>query len=61
MWAFWLAEGGIPSKKLHDVVRKTASVDPGMKRLADEYFKLVEKLKEKSYITESRGCPIATS
>lgn len=53
MWTLWFAEGGIPSKELRDVVNEAVSVDPGMEKLAGEYFKLVEKLERKSYMSRA--------
>lgn len=53
MWDLWFTEGCIPSKELRDVVREAVSVDAGMERLAGEYFKLVDKLKEKSYMSRT--------
>lgn len=53
MWDLWFAEGGIPSKELRDIVREAVSVDFGMEKLASEYFKLVEKLEEKSYMSRA--------
>lgn len=53
MWGLWLADGGIPSKELRDVVREAVSVDPGMERLAGEYFKLVEKLETRLYMSRA--------
>ena len=53
MWNLWFAEGGIPSKELRDVVNEAVSVDPGMEKLAGEYFKLVEKLEQKSYMSRA--------
>ena len=52
MWNLWFGEGGIPSKELRDVVHEAVSVDPNMERLAGEYFKLVEKLEQKSYMSQ---------
>lgn len=57
MWDLWFAEGGVPSKELRDVVRVAVSVDAAMEKLAGEYFKLVEKLERKSYM--SRACAVA--
>ena len=53
MWGLWFAEGGIPSKELRDVVREAVGVDSGMEKLASEYFKLVEKLEQKSYMSRA--------
>lgn len=53
MWDLWFAEGGIPSKELRDVVHEAVGVDPDMERLAGEYFKLVEKLEQKSYMSRA--------
>ena len=53
MWDLWFAEGGIPSKELRDVVHEAVSVDPDMEKLAGEYFKLVEKLEQKSYMSRA--------
>ena len=55
MWGLWLADGGIPSKELRDVVREAVSVDPGMERLAGEYFKLVEKLETRLYMSRAHA------
>lgn len=49
----WFAEGGTPSKELRDVVREAVSVDVGMERLAGEYFKLIEKLETKSFMSRA--------
>lgn len=53
MWDLWFTEGGIPSKELRDVVHETVSVDSEMERLAGEYFKLVEKLERKLYMSRA--------
>lgn len=53
MWDLWLAEGGIPSKELRDVVHEAVGTDSGMEKLASEYFKLVEKLEQKSYMSRA--------
>lgn len=53
MWNLWFAEGGIPSKELRDVVHEAVGVDSDMEELAGEYFKLVEKLEQKSYMSRA--------
>lgn len=53
MWDLWFAEGGIPSRELRDVVHEAVSVDSNMEKLASEYFKLVEKLEQKSYMSRA--------
>lgn len=53
MWNLWFAEGGIPSKELRDVVHEAVGVDSGMEKLAGEYFQLVEKLEQKSYMSRA--------
>lgn len=53
MWDFWFAGGGTPSKELRDVVREAICVDSDMEKLAGEYFKLVKKLEEKTYMSRS--------
>lgn len=53
MWDLWFDEGGIPSKELRDVVHEAVGVNPDMERLAGEYFKLVEKLEQKSYMSRA--------
>ena len=45
MWRFWLENPARPSKELKDVVRAAVSVDHEMKELANNYFKLEEKLE----------------
>ncbi len=55
MWDLWFTEGGTPSKELRDVVREAVCVDDKMARLASEYFKLVEKLEEKSYMSRAHA------
>jgi hypothetical protein len=55
MWDLWFVEGGIPSKELRDVVHEAVSVDSDMEKLASEYFKLVEKLEEKSYMSRAHA------
>ncbi|WP_248921976.1 hypothetical protein [Olsenella intestinalis] len=55
MWDLWFAEGGTPSKELRDAVREAVGVDANMKRLAGEYFRLVEKLEQKFYMSRAHA------
>lgn len=51
MWGLWFSGSSRPSRELRDVVREAISVDPGMERLAGEYFRLVDKLMEQAYMS----------
>lgn len=53
MWSLWLSGNDAPTKELRDVVASAICVDDGMARLASDYFKLEEKLEEKSFMTRS--------
>lgn len=53
MWGFWLENPDKPSKELKDVVRVAVGVDHGMEELANDYFKLEEKLEEKQFMAKS--------
>jgi len=53
MWDLWFTEGGTPSKELRDVVHEAVSVDHCMEKLSGEYFKLVEKLEQRSYMSRA--------
>lgn len=50
LWELWLAEGGMPTKELRDVVQTAVAVSSEMERLGGQYFSLVGKLEEKSYM-----------
>lgn len=53
IWNLWFAGGDAPVKELRDVVSTAICVDTDMEQLAGEYFKLEEKLEEKSFMTRS--------
>ena len=55
MWRFWLETPARPSKELKEVVRAAVSVDHEMKELANNYFKLEEKLEEKQFMARSHA------
>lgn len=55
MWGFWLENPGKPSKELKDVIRTAVGVDGEMKKLADDYFNLEEKLEEKQFMAKSHA------
>lgn len=55
MWGFWLENPDKPSKELKDVIRVAVGVDREMERLANEYFKLEEKLEEKQFMAKSHA------
>lgn len=55
MWGFWLENPDKPSKELKDVVRVAVGVDHGMEELANDYFKLEEKLEEKQFMAKSHA------
>lgn len=55
MWRFWLENSARPSKELKEVVRAAVSVDHEMKELANNYFKLEEKLEEKQFMARSHA------
>lgn len=53
MWSLWFSGSDAPTKELRDVVSTAICVDDDMSRLAGDYFKLEEKLEEKSFMTRS--------
>ncbi|WP_294438159.1 hypothetical protein [uncultured Slackia sp.] len=55
MWGFWLENSDRPSKELKDVVRVAVGVDHGMKELANNYFKLEEKLEKKQFMKKGHA------
>ena len=55
MWGFWLENPDKPSKELRDVIRVAVGVDREMEELANDYFKLEEKLEEKQFMTKSHA------
>lgn len=62
MWDLWLREGGIPSAELCDVVNTAVSVAPEMRHLGSEYFRVENKLEEKTFMERTHavallGCP----
>ena len=55
MWGFWLENPNKPSKELRDVIRVAVSVDHKMEQLANDYFRLEEKLEEKQFMAKSHA------
>lgn len=55
MWGFWLENPDGLSKELKDVIRVAVSVDHAMERLANDYFKLEEKLEKKQFMAKSHA------
>lgn len=55
IWGFWLENPDKPSKELREVVRVAVSVDHEMEGLANNYFKLEEKLEEKQFMAKSHA------
>lgn len=53
MWVLWLGEGGLPARELRDVVNEVVSADPRMESLAADYFKLIERLETKAYMSRA--------
>lgn len=50
LWELWLKQGGMPPAELRNVVREAINADPHMQNLSGKYFKLIQKLEEKSYM-----------
>lgn len=55
MWDLWLREGGIPSAELCDVVNTAVSVAPEMRHLGSEYFRVENKLEEKTFMERAHA------
>lgn len=55
MWDFWLENSDRPSMELKDVVRVAVGVEYEMEELANNYFKLEEKLEVKQFMARSHA------
>jgi hypothetical protein len=55
MWKFWLENPDRPSKELKDVICAAVSVDHEMEELANNYFKLEERLEKKHFMERNHA------